>query len=47
MQAAFRPVADTRLKKFMSVFSDEERRRVTGGLLWGGDARQRIVAGHV
>jgi len=42
MQNVSKPVSDTRLKKFKSVFSDTQRELVVRKLLWGGQVRDAI-----
>lgn len=43
MQTAFQPVEDRRLKKFKSVFSVEDQRRIIDGLSWGGQIHRHVA----
>jgi hypothetical protein len=42
MLNVFNPLEDTRLKKFNTVFSDDQRQSITRSLFWGGEV-QRVL----
>ena len=44
METAFRPLEKRRLKKFKTLFSENEQCRIIEGLSWGGEITRHIAA---